>query len=37
MSFLTVEAALFPELTAQGAGAPTHGFKYIGNKRKLLE
>ncbi|MFA7329788.1 MAG: DNA adenine methylase [Candidatus Delongbacteria bacterium] len=37
MSFLTVEAALFPELTAQGAGAPSHGVQYIGNKRKLLD
>ncbi|MDP1586501.1 MAG: DNA adenine methylase, partial [Prosthecobacter sp.] len=36
-SFLTVDAALFPELTAQGAGAPTHGVQYIGNKRKLLD
>jgi adenine-specific DNA-methyltransferase len=37
MQFLTVEAALFPELTAQAAGAPTHGVQYIGNKRKLLD
>jgi hypothetical protein len=37
MHFLTVEAALFPELTAQAAGAPTHGVQYIGNKRKLLD
>ncbi|MDP2361951.1 MAG: DNA adenine methylase [bacterium] len=36
MHFLTVEAALFPELVAHGAGAPTHGVQYIGNKRKLL-
>ncbi|MFA7331998.1 MAG: DNA adenine methylase [Candidatus Delongbacteria bacterium] len=37
MPFLTVEAALFPELTAQGAGAPQSVVQYIGNKRKLLD
>ena len=37
MPFLTVEAALFPELTAQGASAPQSVVQYIGNKRKLLD
>ena len=37
MRILTVEAALFPELTAEAKGPPIHGVQYIGNKRKLLE
>ncbi|MFA7332444.1 MAG: DNA adenine methylase [Candidatus Delongbacteria bacterium] len=39
MSFLCVEAALFPELTAQGAqgDAPSHAVSYVGSKRKLLD
>jgi len=39
MSFLCVEAALFPELTAQGAQGevPSHAVSYVGSKRKLLD
>ena len=37
MRILSVEAALFPELTAEAKGPPIHGVQYIGNKRKLLE
>jgi hypothetical protein len=37
MPFLTVEATLFPELTALGASAPQSVVQYIGNKRKLLD
>ena len=37
MPFLSIEAALFPELTAQGAGVPQSAVQYIGNKRKLLD
>ena len=37
MPFLTVEAALFPEMHAEAQGPPIHGVQYIGNKRKLLQ
>ncbi len=37
MPFLTVEAALFPELCAEAKGPPIHGVQYIGNKRQSLD